>query len=149
MVLKTIYNFSFIKLDKRLRFVLVGIWNTIFGFLAFVLFYKIFVEFISWERLQYIGAMLLGQSISVLNAFFMHKKYTFRSNSKGMSSFKEFLRFNSIYLVILVLNLIILPILIEVFLFNPILAGGFSILLTTLFSYFAHSKYTFKNKHEI
>ena len=89
--------------------------------------------------------MFLGQSLSVFNAFIMHKNFTFLSNEKGLKSFKEFLRFNVIYLFCFMFNLILLPILVEILLFDAFYAGISSILIITVISYSGHQYYTFSN----
>ena len=57
-------DFTF-KLKER--FIIVGIWNTVFGYLVFI-FFDILFEKIFYKRyIAYMLAMILGQIIAIIN----------------------------------------------------------------------------------
>ena len=127
-----------------MRFILVGIWNTIFGYLVFILLETLFSIILSPRYVAYMSAMVIGQVIAVINAFIFHKYYTFRSRTKGKDLIKEFFRFTTTYIFTFILSLILLPILVEVFDIPPKIAGAVLILILTVISYLGHSKFSFK-----
>lgn len=134
------------KHGMKIRFILVGVWNTIFGYLVFVLLDTFFTHILSTRYFAYMSAMVLGQIIAVLNAFIFHKFYTFRSQTKGKAMINEFFRFSSTYIFTFVLNLVLLPVFVELLLIPPKIAGACIVILLTIVSYFAHLYYSFKEK---
>ena len=130
----------------KLRFILVGIWNTIFGYLVFILLETLFSIILSPRYVAYMSAMVLGQIIAVINAFIFHKYYTFKSHTKGKELIKEFFRFTTTYIFTFILSLILLPILVEIFYIPPKIAGAIIILILTIVSYLGHSRFSFKKR---
>lgn len=120
----------------KLRFLVVGAWNTVFGYLAFVGLYLVL------DR-RYMIAAVAGHALAVSQAFLSHRYVTFQSRG-GM--FQEFLRFNLTYLGSLVLGLAGLPVLVEIFRVPPLLAQAGLILVTMLGSYLLHRGFTFKDR---
>lgn len=117
-----------------LRFLVVGAWNTVFGYLAFAGLYLVL------DR-RYMIAAVAGQALSVTQAFLSHRYLTFQSRGR---MFPEFLRFNLAYLGSLALGLVGLPLLVEIFRVPPLLAQAGLILVTTLGSFLLHRGFTFR-----
>lgn len=130
--------------NTKIRFLLVGLWNTVFGYLIFVLLDTFFENIFEKRYYAYMSAMIVGQVIATLNAFFFHKYYTFKSVEKGKGLFIEFLRFCMTYIVTFLLSLALLPFFVEIFNINPKIAAIFVILVCTIISYVGHSKFSFK-----
>ena len=93
------------KFKTEIRFILVGIWNTAFGYLMFLLFLFLFEKNLENERLIYIFSAACGHFISVINTFIFHKFITFKSEQGGMEIVYEFIRFSNSYIVTFFLNL--------------------------------------------
>ncbi|MFC1567425.1 GtrA family protein [Thermodesulfobacteriota bacterium] len=134
------------KNKLEFRFILVGIWNTVFGYLVFIILETLFSKILSPRYIAYMSAMVLGQIIAVINAFVFHKYYTFRSSTKGKDLLKEFFRFTTTYIFTFVLSLILLPIFVEICNIQPKIAGAIVILILTIVSYLGHSRFSFKQK---
>jgi putative flippase GtrA len=138
-----------IKHNLKLRFLIVGGWNTIFGYLVFVLLETLFSKILSPRYVAYMSAMVLGQIIAVINAFIFHKHFTFRSRTKGKEMLKEFFRFTTTYIFTFVLSLIFLPILVEVFNIMPKIAGAILTFIISIVSYIGHSQFSFKKRRDV
>jgi putative flippase GtrA len=140
-------NFSFGKLlfkdEVKVKFVLVGLWNTIFGYLVFFLLDTVFEEIFTKRYFAYMSAMTLGQIIATVNAFIFHRYFTFRSNTKGKDIFFEFFRFCLTYVITFSLSLLVLPFIVEIFNIHPRISGAIAILITAVVSYFGHSRFSF------
>ena len=122
---------------------MVGLWNTIFGYLMFFLL-DLFFESIFFKRyFAYMFAMILGQIIATINAFIFHKYVTFRSKVKGRGIFVEYFRFCLTYVFTFTLSLILLPFFVEIGNVQPRISGAIIVLLCTVISYFGHSRISF------
>jgi putative flippase GtrA len=128
----------------KVKFVLVGIWNTIFGYLVFCLLDTLFSYLFLKRYIAYMSAMVLGQILAVVNAYIFHKYITFKSRAKGKEIIQEFIRFNATYVVIFCLSLVLLPFFVEVFHITPKIAAAMVILICTIISYLGHSIFSFK-----
>jgi glycosyltransferase involved in cell wall biosynthesis len=75
---------------QRIRYVLIGVWNTVFGFLSFAL-----LLLLLGEKLRLV-ALAIAYVLSILNAFSGHKFVVFRSGGKIIH---ELPRFVLVYVV--------------------------------------------------
>ncbi len=69
--------------NVKIRFVVVGIWNTIFGYLAFVSLDLLFTPLFSRRYFAYMLAVVLSNFMAILNAYLFHKYVTFKSPVRG------------------------------------------------------------------
>jgi len=128
----------------KVRFVLVGIWNTIFSYLVFVGLDYMFNLFFSPRYIAYMSAAVIANILAIINAFIFHKFVTFQTSVRGFAIVPEFLRFSSMYLFSSFVGLVLLPIFVELFNYDPKIAGALLIPITTIISYFGHSRFSFK-----
>ncbi|MFC2128727.1 GtrA family protein [Bacteroidota bacterium] len=131
------------KHNTKVKFILVGIWNAIFGYLVFFLLDSLFINLFTKRYFAYLSAMILGQIIATINAFIFHKYITFKSKVKGRGIIIEFLRFCLTYVVTFCLSLILLPFFAEVFTIQPKVSALIVILICAVISYFGHLKFSF------
>jgi putative flippase GtrA len=134
------------KHHVKIKFVLVGIWNTIFGYGIFCLFDTFFAWLISSRSAVYMCAMVLAQIMGVINAYIFHKYITFKSEAKGKAIIAEIFRFSTTYVVTFCMSLILLPTLVEIGHIRPKIAAAIIILICSVISYFGHSIFSFKIK---
>ena len=132
------------KHHVKIKFVLVGIWNTIFGYGIFCLFDTFFAWLISSRSAVYMCAMVLAQILGVINAYIFHKYITFKSEAKGKAIIAEFFRFSTTYLVTLCLNLVLLPTFVEINHIHPKIAAAIIMIICAIISYFSHSMFSFR-----
>ena len=130
--------------QKKLRFVLVGVWNTIFGYLVFVACDYFFERFFSPRYIAYMSAAVLSHILAIINAYIFHKHITFQSPVRGKGILIEFARFFSTYIFSAMLALILLPVSVEVLAIEPKISAALLIPVTTLISYIGHSRFSFR-----
>ncbi len=127
----------------KTKFLLVGLWNTAFGYALFILLNNFFSSLFSSGFRAYMPAMIAAQVLSTINAYIFHKYVTFRSGVKGKGMIMEFLRFCTTYIVTFGLSLIFLPVFIEFFHMTPKVSAACVILVCTVISYAGHSLFSF------
>lgn len=117
------------------RFLVAGAWNTLFGYLAFLVVYAIAGEEV------HIGIVLsISYAISLVQAYLVQRLLVFRSTGAVR---REFGRFALASLVIFLANLAALPVALHLTdISAPILQGGF-VIVSTIASYLAHKHYSF------
>ncbi|HTP39599.1 MAG TPA: GtrA family protein [Steroidobacteraceae bacterium] len=123
--------------SQRLRFLVVGAWNTLFGYGCFALLYLLFGRHVHYMVLQVIAHFL-----SVTNAFIWHRHVTFRSRATWPL---EFARFNASYLGTLALGLVTLPLLVRGLAISPLLGAALVTVLTVATSYALHRRFSFRS----
>jgi len=127
----------------KTKFVLVGIWNTIFGYGTFCLFDTFFAWLLSSRSAAYMCAMVLANILAVINAYIWHKYITFKSEAKGKAIIAEFFRFSTTYAGTICLSLALLPLFVEIMKVTPKIAGALVMLCCAVISYFGHLKFSF------
>ena len=134
---------SLIKFKIEIRFLLVGAWNTLFGYLVFLLFLFLLEKIFNNERQIYSLSIAFSHLISVINSFIFHKVVTFVSKQKGLELVYEFRRFFNSYIITFLLNLSLISIQVELLSLNPRIAGAISLPIVTVVTFFLLSKYAF------
>jgi putative flippase GtrA len=130
--------------QKKVRFVLVGVWNTIFGYLVFVACDYLFERLFSTRYVAYMSAAVLSNILAIINAYIFHKHITFQSTVRWKGILIEFARFFSTYLFSMILGLILLPISVEALGIEPRIAAALLIPVSTVISYIGHSRFSFR-----
>ena len=130
--------------DERVRFLIVGGFNTFFGYALFVTF-----EFTLGRVVGgWVGdlvSLYCSYAIATVVAFVLHRHYTYRVTGTG-NVFIDYLRFVSVYAVSLAINTVALPLLVEFAHVPTLLAQGMIVVVTTLVSYFGHKLFSFRRK---
>lgn len=140
---KNIFLFKFRQIwrqNSKFRYLITGLWNTIFGYGIFAGIYLFF-----GKEIGYIGTAIFGHFFAVTHSFITQRYFTFRSTGNWKV---EYARFNLTHLASLALGLVILPTLVELGGISPFKAQAISTILIVIGTYFAHLTYTFKEKIE-
>ncbi len=116
---------------RILKFVCVGVLNTVIGYGAF---------FILSLFLNYLIALVLAHFIGVTNSYLWNKYWTFQVKKFRPA---ELVKFNIVYLFALGTNMLILYIAVELLAFDPRLGQLVVLPLVTLLSYFGHRYWSF------
>ena len=124
------------KHGAKLHYLLVGGWNTIFGYGVFVALYYVTAPL----SIHYEVVLILSQIINVTSAYLLYKRFVFRT--KG-NYFQEYCRFWAFYWLSLLANVVLLPILVELLHQDLILSQGLLIVASAVTSYFWHANHTF------
>jgi putative flippase GtrA len=149
MVYKNNIIYLLNKHKTKIKFLFVGGWNTLFGFLAFVILYKIAGKIFKVDYFAYTSAQILGSILAILNAYIFHKYVTFESKTKGRNMIIEFFKFSTTYIVLFFVSLALMPFFVEVLKIQPILSSVCLNIITITTSYFGHSRFSFKKSHKI
>ena len=128
----------------KIKFVIVGIWNTIIGYLLFFVLDTLFTHVFEKRYVAYMSAAVLGNFLAIINAYIFHKYLTFKSKVSGIGILAEFARFFASYLFSFILGLILLPVIVEMFHIDPKIAAALILIVTVIISYLSHSRFSFR-----
>lgn len=132
----------------KIRFFIIGVWNTIFGYATYISLDYLFAMVFQKRYVAYMTAAILSNIIATISAFLFHKHITFQSTVRGKGIIIEFVKFYSTYTVTNILGLALLPVFVEVFKIDPKIAGALLIPVVAIVSYFGHSRFSFAKKTE-
>jgi len=128
--------------DRRIRFLAVGGVNTVFGYgiyAALDLYVFAAVPF------GYLLSLALSYAIAVTLAFILYRRFVFHVTGQVWT---DLTRFVGVYLVSIGVNVVALPILIELFGLNSLVAQAIVLVCTTLISFFGHREFSFRRPSE-
>lgn len=126
----------FICGNERHRFLVIGAFNAVFGYLCFAVLYKFFSEY-----MNYIFIGILAHIIAVTNAFYLQRNLVFRATG---SVFSQFIRYNIATLGSLSASIAGMSLLVGQFRMNVLLSQALLIGLLIMLNYFSHKHFTFK-----
>lgn len=122
--------------SKPIRFVIVGGWNTVFGYVSFALLYYLFSH-----RIHYLFLMIFSSILSITNAYICHKFFVFKTKGNYV---KEYLRYYIIYSVPMAIGFISFPFCIEILKMNFYVTQAILTLITVIISWFGHKHISFR-----
>ena len=125
--------------NQKIRYLVVGIYNTIFVYLVFVILFFNFSSIINY-------ALLLGlcHIIGVTNNFFTYRTFVFKIKKNNL---QNYLKFNLVYLFTYLLNLVSLMILTKQMDWNVYLAQGIIIISIAIIGFFLNKNYSFSSQN--
>ena len=92
--------------SEQARYLLVGAWNTLVGYL-------LFAGLVTWlaDDVHYVLLLLVAHVLSVFQAFVLYRRFVFRVTGRFWG---DLLRFWSVYAAALAVNVVALPLLVDV-----------------------------------
>jgi putative flippase GtrA len=123
------------------RFALVGLWNTIFGWLTFAGLYYATRPPGPPSAPHYLAVLAAANGVAVMQAYVSYKYIVFRTTGNVV---REFVRFSTVYVGTFAVNLAALPILVAHFGVGPVPAQAAVIAICAVASYFGHSRLSFR-----
>lgn len=124
------------SLNQKLRYLLVGGFNTVFAYSIFCL-----SQFLFGAKLHYLIILVLVYFVSVSNSFINFRFFVFRSRGHF---WREYLKVNFVYLWHLIFNIILLYILKDRMHINIFVAQFICAIILVVIVYFAHKHFSFK-----
>lgn len=121
---------------QGLRYLLVGGFNTVFGYGLFALALQLF-----GDDVHYLVILVAATIVAVLMAFVGYRYIVFRVRGDIV---RDFLRFSVVYAVALAVNAVALPLLVEGFGVPVLLAQAVVVMGTVIASFFAHRSFSFR-----
>jgi len=116
------------------KFGFVGILNAIVSYSAFFIF-------LTW--FNYMLSLIISHIIGVSHSYVWNKYWTFKSDGFQIN---EFIKFNSVYVIVFVVNAIALFFLVGTLKFNPRIAQLFVLPVITIISFTGHKYWSFRGK---
>jgi putative flippase GtrA len=135
---------SIIPGGTKMRFLLIGAWNTVFGYAIFFGIYELTSRIFKLEYTAYTTAQIVTWIIAVMSAFLLHKHVTFRSRTKGRAAIFEFFRFTQTYVAMFFFGLAFLPFLVEIVGIRPRIAVLIVTAAGMVINYTGHRLFTFR-----
>lgn len=121
--------------NEQIRFLVVGAWNTLFGYLMFLLCHTLVSQ-----ELGPFGILILSYCLAIPQSYMTQRILVFRSKGPWLHEFWRFILANS---VIFSLNLVLLPLLVASGDLDARLVQAALIVLLTIASYLAHRYFSF------
>lgn len=122
--------------DERARFIVIGGVNTVVAYALFAAFEVAFGG-------RYLLSLLLSYLFATLLAFVLHRRFTFAVSGRA-NLVADFLRFESVYVVMLAANAALLPVLVELAGWSSLFAQATIVVVTTIMSYLGHKFFSFR-----
>lgn len=126
--------------SDRVRYLAVGSFNTVFGWAVFTA-----LQATLGRVAHYLVVLLVAHVVSVLVAFVGYRVLVFKVQGQVL---RDLIRFWSVYLSVLVSNLVALPLLVELVGLPVVVAQGMFTVVTVAVSYVAHSRFSFRRPVE-
>lgn len=124
--------------NRELRFLVVGGWNTGFGYLAFVALYWLLAA-----RLHYLAIATASHFLAVTQSFVSQRQLVFHAAGPWMP---QYLRFNVASLATLGGSLCLLFVLVDKLGLHVLVSQAVTTAVVVVASYLLHKHYSFKAK---
>ena len=122
--------------NQKLRFLVVGGWNTLFGYLVFLLIYTTL-----GSRLHYLTIAVVSHFLAVTQSFISQRRWVFGA---GAPWWVQYLRFNLSHLATLGLGFILLWLLVDWAGLPVLLSQALVTLVSVCASFVLHKNYSFR-----
>lgn len=133
---KLIETFWFEKLPQKLRFLLVGGFNTLSAYLIFTGLYFLFNH-------NYVMTVVVQYFITINISIVTMRYYVFQSHGNFV---KEYLKAAVVYIYLLGFNLVWLYLFVDVFAINGLLSQFLYLFVSTVLTYILHKYFSFNQK---
>ncbi|MBY9077520.1 GtrA family protein [Paenibacillus sp. CGMCC 1.18879] len=125
--------------NQSFRFIVVGVLNTIVGFL-------VFAGYLHFIGDNYFYALLTSHIIGVIHSYIWNNRWTF---SVKRFSLQSVIKFILIYTITFIINYLLLSLFVSIMGLNKLIAQLISLFITTLISFFGHKYWSFsKSKNQ-
>ncbi|KWX86473.1 hypothetical protein AMQ83_18695 [Paenibacillus riograndensis] len=120
--------------NQTIKFLIVGVLNTIVGF-------AVYAGMLLFLKVNYSFALLVSHVIGVIHSYIWNNKWTFGVKDYNLRSMMKFIL---VYTLTFFVNLLLLSIFIHQLGINKFYAQAISLFITTLISFFGHKYWSFK-----
>jgi putative flippase GtrA len=126
--------------SQEVAFLAVGATNTVVGYCFFLIF-----ELAVGARTGYVVVLLLAHVTSVVWAFVLYRRLVFRVRGHV---WRDLARFELVYLSSLSINLVLLPVGVEVLDLPVLVAQSLIVVVVAAISFFGHKHFTFRRRRD-
>ena len=127
---------AFWRDHQSLRYTAVGVWNTLFAYLAYAVVYLLL-----YRHVHYLVISVLAHCLAVINAYVCQRQLVFRS---VLPWWPAFVRFNVVQLLVLGWGLIGIAMLVEVFHMHAVMSQLLIMTATLIGGYLLNRHYSFR-----
>jgi len=132
---------TIVRRREQILYVVVGGWNTLFGYGAFALFYHLLHDVAGLSRVSGSETALVASTVvGVINNYVLYRTIVFRSHGPVR---REVPRFLVVYAAVLVVNLIALPVALRTLPFSVYLIQAAFTVAVVVSTYVANKYFSF------
>ncbi len=135
-IYKKIENFWF-KINQKIRFLLVGGFNTVFA-------YGVFAFLFAFIKLPYLWALIVQYFITINVSVLTMRYYVFRSEGNFLT---EYCKAWSVYILMFIFNSVALSFLVEICHITELYAQALYLTISTILTYVLHKYFSFLHKN--
>ena len=136
--LVNIFTNNSLENRKKIRYIAVGVWNTLFSYAAFV-----FLYYLTNSWLHYMLILVLSQIVGLTNAYVCYKLFVFKTKGNIV---REYFRFYIVDGTTFIVNLLLIGLFVEILVINPVISQGIIAIIVVTMAYFGHSRFSFNTK---
>lgn len=141
MTLRTSARALFGRRREPILYVLVGGWNTLFGYGVFALLYHLLHDEAGVAEVPgSMAALIIATIICTANNYVLYRTFVFRSHG---AVWRELPRFSVVYLVALAVNLVVLPLALRELPLNVYAVQGVFTVMVVVATYVANKYFSF------
>jgi putative flippase GtrA len=122
--------------QQGLRYLVIGGWNTLFGFGMFSV-----LQIAFGDEINYLILLTFSTILAILNAYVGYRLFVFKVKGRWI---RDLGRFSLVYVTSYLFNLAALPLLVEVAGLPILLAQAILTATTVMMSFFAHRSFSFR-----
>jgi putative flippase GtrA len=123
---------------QGLRYLVIGGWNTFFGYATFAA-----LQILLGDEINYLILLTVATILAVLNAYVGYRLFVFRVKGRWL---RDLGRFSLVYVVSFLVNLALLPLLVAVVGLPILVAQAILTASTVVMSFFAHRSFSFRRR---
>jgi putative flippase GtrA len=127
---------AIIRHKDKILYLVVGGWNTVFGYLSFMLLYQYLNN-----KIDATVILTMSYILSITNAFVGYKYFVFKTKGGGL---REYFRFYIVYGWAYVANVLLLPLFLNVLKLSAYMSQAIITVMIVMMSYVFHKRFTFK-----
>jgi putative flippase GtrA len=124
--------------QQGIRYLIVGGWNTVFGFCSFAA-----LQIAFGDQVHYLILLAIAMVFAILNAYIGYRLFVFKVRGRWI---RDLGRFSLVYLSSFAANVAILPLLVEVIGLPVLVAQAITVTGTVALSFFAHRSFSFRRR---
>lgn len=122
--------------EQGLRFVAVGAWNTVFGYLSFAV-----LQLLIGDQVGYMVVLGLAWIVNILQNYLTYRYLVFKVEGHW---FRDLARFSVVYAGAIAFNVVALPVGVDVLGLPVLVAQGLVTVIVVAASFVAHRGYSFR-----
>lgn len=126
--------------EEKIRFLLVGAWNTAFAYVVFAVLYSLL-----GDRMHYVLVLIVGYPLVITQNFVTFKSLVFMTKGNWLA---EYPKMYVVYAGGFLLNIMALAVAVELLRMSPMVGQLSAIALVVFVSYLGHKYFTFRSPSE-